>query len=310
MLASLPIPLPRYYVMGLDVQQRDFEHFSTPSYLRGEFRDHGWWYYYLYAIAIKVPLGTWILFLALAVARCSGMISGPSKVDEFALLAVPLAVFVAASANTGINHHMRYILPCFPFMYIWTSQVAILGSRVQAGLCADEYLSNRTRALFLAAVLACLGAIWSFSSSLWIYPHSLAYFNELVGGPNGGPDHLLGSNCDWGQDLRYLEAIVKRQPSSKRLELQLAYHGYVDPRHLGITYSFPRHLLAIESQPRPVVPGLHAISVNYLKGSEWYTPDGSGNRLWFPRDGSADYRRLEPIGRAGYTILLYRIGGP
>src|SRR5690606_7683365 len=43
--------------------KRDFERYSHPSYLRGEFRDHGWWYYYLYALAIKVPLGTWLLII-------------------------------------------------------------------------------------------------------------------------------------------------------------------------------------------------------------------------------------------------------
>jgi hypothetical protein len=46
---------------------------------------------------------------------------------------------------------------------------------------------------------------WSVGSSLWYYPHSLSYFNELVGGPMGGPKHLLDSNIDWGQDLFYLK---------------------------------------------------------------------------------------------------------
>ena len=36
------------------------------SYLNGEWRFGGWWYYYLYALAIKEPLGTWLL-VALAV---------------------------------------------------------------------------------------------------------------------------------------------------------------------------------------------------------------------------------------------------
>ena len=55
--ASIPSPFPKIYLLGIDLQQRDFEHYGRPSYLRGEWRDHGWWYYYLYAVAIKVPLG-------------------------------------------------------------------------------------------------------------------------------------------------------------------------------------------------------------------------------------------------------------
>jgi hypothetical protein len=62
-LAGLPVPLPKNYLLGIDLQKSDFEDYHGPSYLRGEFRNKGWWYYYLYALAIKAPLGTWVLFL-------------------------------------------------------------------------------------------------------------------------------------------------------------------------------------------------------------------------------------------------------
>lgn len=51
----------------------------------------------------------------------------------------------------------------------------------------------------LVASLAC----WTIGSSLWVYPHSLSYFNESIGGPLNGAAHLLGSNVDWGQDERF-----------------------------------------------------------------------------------------------------------
>jgi len=35
---QIPVPLPRQYIMGLDIQKRDFEDFGEPSYLRGEWR--------------------------------------------------------------------------------------------------------------------------------------------------------------------------------------------------------------------------------------------------------------------------------
>jgi Dolichyl-phosphate-mannose-protein mannosyltransferase len=58
----LPVPVPRDYLLGIDVQKHEFEiHWN--SYLRGEWRQEGWWYYYLYALAIKVPLGVWLLAL-------------------------------------------------------------------------------------------------------------------------------------------------------------------------------------------------------------------------------------------------------
>jgi hypothetical protein len=55
-LGYLLVPLPADYVLGVDLQRRDFE-VGLPSYLRGEWRSRGWWYYYLYALAVKVPLG-------------------------------------------------------------------------------------------------------------------------------------------------------------------------------------------------------------------------------------------------------------
>ena len=76
-----------------------------------------------------------------------------------------------------------------------------------------EYVARRSvevngRKGFCVAPLARAGGVllvgWLVTSSLWIYPHSLSYFNEAIGGPLNGSERLLGSNVDWGQDLRYL----------------------------------------------------------------------------------------------------------
>lgn len=52
------------------------------------------------------------------------------------------------------------------------------------------------RLLIAAALLGTIG------TTLRAYPHQLAYFNELAGGPSEGWRHMLGSSFDWGQDLR------------------------------------------------------------------------------------------------------------
>ncbi len=52
----------------------------------------------------------------------------------------------------------------------------------------------------VVALLATVG------STLSVYPHQLAYFNELAGGPENGYRHLLHSNLDWEQNgLLYRE---------------------------------------------------------------------------------------------------------
>ncbi len=46
----LPIPVPANYLLGIDRQKYDFDEAGFRSYLRGRWRQGGWWYYYLYAI--------------------------------------------------------------------------------------------------------------------------------------------------------------------------------------------------------------------------------------------------------------------
>lgn len=83
--------------------------------------------------------------------------------------------------------------------------------------------------LFKIAVGTC--ASWIIASSLWIYPHSLSYFNESIGGPLNGPYHLLGSNTDWGQDLLYLKKW-NQQIAPDDLTLVINYSA-IDPCGIG-----------------------------------------------------------------------------
>ena len=50
-LSGIPVPLPANYLQGIDIQIRDFERGSYDpnwqSYLLGEWKQGGWWYYYV-----------------------------------------------------------------------------------------------------------------------------------------------------------------------------------------------------------------------------------------------------------------------
>jgi len=94
--------------------------------------------------------------------------------NEMVLLGPPVAVFLLVSFQTGMNHHARYVLPAFPFLFIFASKVAKPGGGQGKLLCCITGVA-------LAA---------SIASSMSVYPHSLSYFNELVGVPRqppGGP---------------------------------------------------------------------------------------------------------------------------
>jgi len=267
-LAAVPVPLPKNYLMGIDLQKSDFEQKMT-SYLAGQWREGGWWYYYLYALAIKVPLGTWILVLLAWVAGLLGARYAAPWRDELVLLAPIAVVLTLVSSQTGFNHHMRYVLPIFPFAFIWMSKVA-----------RAVELGHRK-----IAAVAAVALVWSVGSSLWVYPHSLSYFNELVGGPTHGHAHLGGvdvdSNIDWGQDLLYLKRWLDQHPEAR--PLHLAFNGVYDAGVAGIEYTLP---------PTEPQPGWHALSVNKIRS----------------RSRQYEYfLRFEPVAMAGYSIYIYHV---
>jgi hypothetical protein len=280
-LASLPVPFPRNYVLGIDLQRREFE-VRRWSYLGGAWRLGGWWYYYLYALAVKMPLGVWIL---VTVALGRKVLTPDARLprrDELALLVPAVAVFVFVSSQTGINHHLRYVLPAFPFLYVWTCTGAVAGGRARGPL-----------ATVVAAALA-----WSVAGSLYVYPHSLAYFNESVGGPRSGHAHLIDSNIDWGQDLLYLKRWLQTHPEAKPLGLAYVL-AHIDPRVAGIEYTPPPPGLTSTASLPPRTaellgprPGWFAVSVGELR---------SHTRQY------AYFLRFHPVATAGYSIYIYRI---
>lgn len=294
-LGSLPVPVPADYLNGIDVQRRDFE-IGVPSYLNGVWRNQGWYYYYIYAIFIKEPLG----FLALAVwsfaliAMRRRACARPA--DEWFLL-MPALVFLAlVSSQTGFSHHMRYALPAWPF--------------VIAGMGKLAYFLDRRRKVFGGIVVA----LWasSIASVLIVYPHLMSYFNEIAGGPKRGSEHLLDSNMDWGQDLLDLKRWLDAHPEAR--PLGLAYFNVIDPRVVGIDYVLPppgpNGLFVADRAYQAHFgphPGFYAVSVAYLRGATFSAPDGRGGFRRIDRDDYAYFRRFRPIARAGYSILIYRI---
>ena len=279
-LGYVPAPFPANYVQGIDAQRHDFEG-KMWSYLRGEWRLGGWWYYYLYAMAVKVPLGTWAIGLLAAIPSGRGAHRTCSWRDVLVLLAPAVIVLALVSSQTGFNHHLRYVLPVFPFAFVWVSKVA----------------ASRRWYLALAASAA---VTWSITSSLWIYPHSLSYFNEIAGGPKGGPAHLTDSNIDWGQDLLYLRSWLERHPEAHPVGVAgMLPRGLLDPNEVGIACTVPppgpdtkwTEDPPPESQCGPL-PGWYAISVYRLLNN----------------DRRYDYFRLfRPVATAGYSIYIYHI---
>jgi len=184
------------------------------SYLLGEVRMTGWWYFYLVALAVKTPLpllgaGT---FGVAWLAR-EGWRSGDNWRITPAVLIVAILLF--ASSFSHINIGIRHVLILYPLLALGAAWVVTRSWR------ALRHMPNRRVAAAGTVVLAAL-LTWQLSTLWTAWPDYLPWFNETVAHPERV---LVDSDLDWGQDLRRLErrAIELGIPS-----LSLAYRGTAD----------------------------------------------------------------------------------
>lgn len=312
-LGRVPIPLPANFILGIDVQRYDFE-VGKWSYLLGEQKLGGWWYYYIFAIGVKTPAGT-LLLISLAILHAASRISSrwvTKSIDQVIILAPAIAVFVLVSSQTGFNRYLRYVLPIYPLLFIWASQVGQSFAPMNRGggsfstlhhynqLPLAAKLTARLRTVFRLTVVMSL--LSSAVSSVMVWPYSLSYFNELAGGPMSGPKYLLDANVDWGQDLLSFQEWAEAHPDLRPLYLN--YFGIVDPKSIGIDcpktpdLSQSDDLRASNRALYNSLPGWHAISINGLYGYKH-----NGNET----DRFAFLRQETPVARCGYSILIFHL---
>jgi hypothetical protein len=268
--------LPDPYLFGF---LRFFEHSEARrAFLLGELSPTGFPHFFLVTFAVKTPLPLLGLF-ALALAG-----RGRDGARPFALAGawIPLLVYAALTHTRGLNIGHRHLLPLYPFLFV------VAGA---AGAWLPRRL-GRAGAVVLAVLLG-----WYAWGTLRVHPHPLAYFNETVGGPANGWRVLVDSSLDWGQDLGRVEPWMHEHGVA---HYKLSYFGSASPTYHGITgemlpgYSSPR----VGRVTREVSPGdILAVSATNLQGV--YIEDEDQPLM-------ARIRQLEPIGRIGYSILVFR----
>ncbi len=268
------------YVQGVG-RVLNFASGGRSGYLLGQISTEGWWYYFPVAFAVKTPLATLLGFIIATVVA----LRRPDRDDLFVLLP-PLAfflVFTTARLNLGYRH----LLPMLPFLAVHVGRLAPRGWRLAKPPYNRHYLS-----VVLAAALA--------FSTLSIYPHFLAYFNPIGGGPQNGWRILLDSNVDWGQDLKGLRDWMERENVD---HVRLSWFGSARPEVYGISYDLlpgvPYGFFESGNppfNPGQPEPGIYVISVTNLVGVVLPNPD---LYAWF--------RARPPDDRIGYSIFIYRV---
>lgn len=276
LLGRLPVPVPREFVLGLDMQKKDFE-FGRWTFLAGEWKWGGWWYFYLVAIAIKSPLGYGVLLLAALRVVWQG---GPQlRLAGVAILLPMVAIIGFVSREQGFTTFVRYVLPALPFGIVLLAGV---GRWVDQG----SELARNVVGITLA---------WIVSSSLWCLPFSFSYFSELIGGPSQGHEYLFDSNVDWGQDLYFVRDWVEQHPEAR--PLTLSWNDIFDPEMAGLSLPLTpnppnREGGQVGPQPDSSFEGWHIVCVNNLHSAD---------------QRYAYLRELEPVDRIGYSVMVYHL---
>ncbi len=212
--AKVPVPEAFQLIVGGIEALSYHNQLGHPSYLLGEVRNSGWWYFYIVALAVKTPLPLLLLGLpGLGILGRDGWRARSARPLAIPVLFVVLLGF--CSYYSRINIGVRHVLVLYPLLavgatvtltHLWRAWVAHPAGR------KSEFTSAAV------ALLLC----WYSTAVTWSWPDYLAYFNETVRDPGAV---LVDSDLDWGQDLKRLTLRLKALDVPS---VSLAYLGTAD----------------------------------------------------------------------------------
>jgi len=264
-VVETPLPLIDFYE-GVRAQTvRTYREFGYDSYLLGEYRNNGWWYFFLVVLAVKTPIG--FLILSVGGIAVAFMTTNGGSWQRRLTAIFPIVILLVCLQST-IDSGVRHILPIYP-------PLAILG-----GYGAARLAEGRRRWMPAVGLLL---VVWVATDSLVAHPDYMAYFNPIA---SAHPENVLcESDLDWGQDLFRLAARLRSLGVTR---VTMKYFGTAPLEQVGL----PAH-----EELSPITPasGYVAVSVHYL-GLE-YAKDGSYG--WLKR-----YQPIERVGRSIFLYSL------
>lgn len=296
---------------------------GNTTYFLGQEAATAWWYYFPVVFGLKVPLA-FLLFILLSlwifgkttwrnlsiINRAHALVS--EKIRAFYALCcdlvsnhfdeVCMATFIfmywAISMRGNLNIGLRHVLPTLPFMYLLvTGQIhrwlhASMGAptSVQEVLYAvASFIKNIGKSLIILLLI-----IFYASALIRVYPHPLAYFNELAGGPANGYKFVADSNLDWGQDLKRLAIFVQENNIQS---IKVDYFGGSDTTYyLGSAF----HQLH----------GSDGLQHGWVAVSATLLDSGRAQAVKGFDQNTTSYEWLDPytpVAEIGYSIFVYYI---
>jgi len=252
--------LPEGYLYGFAHVYRFSR--KRSAFFRGQYGNLGWRSYFPYCFLVKTPLPTMaIVILAgiAAVLKCRSAADGKPPLAWLTAAkglyrTAPLWIFLAVYWTLSIFSHLnighRHILPTYAPLYILSG-------------AAGYWLLTRLR--WTHVLLGLLGLVLVVKS-LSFWPHYLAYFNPLEGGPKKAYRYVVDSSLDWGQDLPTLKRWLDK--NAKRGEdVYLSFFGNAKVAHYGIDATRLRGVPDWErTDLAPALgPGIYCVSATMLQ---------------------------------------------
>jgi len=263
------------------------------SFFLGEWRRHGWWYFFPVIFVLKTP----VPFLLLACVGSVLLVRSFGQTHDWRVIAPTLfaLAILAVSMTSGINIGLRHILSIYPLLSI------------VAGHVMEEFSSTLRQPMLARGVVAA-ACLWLIVSSLRAHPDYLAYFNFFA---SDRPERIeVDSDLDWGQDLARLSKWLHARGVN---EVALSYFGTADLTHADlpnfhelVPYQKVDGWIAISARYR-VIPSPFVVQAAPLGMPLYYSVPGNFNRVW-PGTGPFSWlSAYQPVQRIGRSIFVYYI---
>ena len=266
------------------------------TYFLGEISAAGRKNYFPTVYLLKEPL-TFHILTIIALLYAAWLVKRPFWVNAFRrtkdwvkshftgfAMILFIGIYWLVSLKSNLNIGVRHLLPVFPFTIVLVSALII------------DWLKPpfvKIKHLILGLLV-----LWQAISVISIYPHFLAYFNEIAGGPDRGYIYTVNSNLDWGQDLKRLKNWVDEKNIDK---IYIDYFGGGDAKYYLKEKFAPWWG---QKDPKELPKGSYlAVSVTFLQGGRGEPGPGfeqpTGYYQWLSF--------YQPVAKIGYSIFVYQI---
>jgi 4-amino-4-deoxy-L-arabinose transferase-like glycosyltransferase len=262
------------------------------AFFLGEWRRHGWWYFFPVMLLVKTP----VPFLLLSFIGAALLMWSTARGDDWrkSLPVVFALVILSLSLSSKITVGLRHIFGVYILLAIVSGYVASkLWDSAKQRVLARVIVGSMVVSLAMCSILA--------------HPDYLAYFNFFAA---GHPEQIeVDSDLDWGQDLARLSKWLQAHNVQ---DVALSYFGTADLSHADLPdfhqlapYEKTTGWIAISAYNRALpTPFL----VNQLPGIAPY--------YYIPWDFDSHQQKTgpfawlmayEPAARVGSSIFVYYI---